>query len=103
VAAQERERFFVLTGAPGGAGKSTVIEALATQGRLRPLHQGPARRDSGSDGDWGSRLAWKDFEEAVRTRAARAVAYTEHGYDLIEIPRVSAEARERRLCPDPNA
>lgn len=35
----------------------------------------------------------QDFAEAVRTYEAIAAAYTERGYELIEIPRVSVEER----------
>lgn len=37
----------------------------------------------------------QDFEEAVRTYEAMVVAYTEYGYELIELPRVSVEERMR--------
>ena len=35
----------------------------------------------------------QSFEEAVRTYEAVAAAYARHGYELIEIPRASAEKR----------
>lgn len=37
----------------------------------------------------------QDFEEAVRTYEAVRAAYTEYGYELIELPRVSVEQRMR--------
>jgi predicted ATPase len=35
----------------------------------------------------------QDFDEAVRTYQSMVAAYTEYGYELVEIPRVSTEER----------
>lgn len=40
----------------------------------------------------------QDFDEAVRTYNAIVAAYSEHGYDLIEIPRASVEHRARFIA-----
>ncbi|HJT01686.1 MAG TPA: AAA family ATPase [Terriglobales bacterium] len=39
----------------------------------------------------------QDFDEAVRTYEAMVAAYTERGYELAELPRVSVEDRMRFL------
>jgi predicted ATPase len=38
------------------------------------------------------------FDEAVRTYEAMVATYSEHGYDLVEIPRASVEERVRFVC-----